>query len=108
MHAVSRRPLGLAVHVRIVGEDWGGYAVVRDLARRLGIEHRVTLVGMLDQPQLKEESQRADLFVLPSLFDAFAIAILEAMSAGLPVIATRVGGVPEVVLDGETRLPRRS
>ncbi len=104
MHAVSRLPHGLAVHVRIVGEDWGGYAVVRDLARRLGIEHRVTLVGMLDRPQLLEEFQRADLFVLPSLFDSFPIAILEAMAAGLPVIATRVGGVPEVVLDGETGL----
>jgi glycosyltransferase involved in cell wall biosynthesis len=104
MHAVSQLPREMAVHLRIVGEDWGGYAVVRDLARRLGIEDRVTLVGMLERSQLLDEFRRADVFVLPSLFDSFPIAILEAMAAGLPVIATRVGGVPEVVLDGETGL----
>lgn len=46
----------------------------------------------------------ADIFVLPTLADASSIASLEAMSAGLPVVATSVGGVPEIVLDGETGL----
>ncbi len=102
--AVSLLPPKLAVHLRIVGEDWGGHAVVRELAKSLGIEDRIALVGRLERAQLVEEFRRADLFVQPSLFDSFPIAILEAMAAGLPVVATRVGGIPEVVEDGRTGL----
>ncbi len=46
----------------------------------------------------------AELFLLPSESESFGLAALEAMSCGVPVIASRVGGVPEVVLDGETGL----
>jgi glycosyltransferase involved in cell wall biosynthesis len=90
------------IRLRIVGEDWGGHSVIRSMARSHGIKDRITLLGRVDRPSLIEEFQSADVFVLPSLFDSFPIAILEAMAAGLPVVATRVGGVPDIVEDGRT------
>lgn len=90
------------LRLRIVGEDWGGYGVIQSLARELHLGDRVTLVGRLARPELLREFADADLFVLPSLFDSFPITLLEAMASGLPVVATRVGGVPDVVAHGKT------
>ncbi|MDX1630540.1 MAG: glycosyltransferase family 4 protein [Thermoanaerobaculia bacterium] len=70
--------------------------------RSRGLEDRVRLLGFRrDVPDLLAA---ADLFVLPSRWDAFPTAILEAMAAGLPVVATRAGGIPEIVEDGRTGL----
>ena len=69
-------------------------------ARELGIEQAVSFLGFRDDvPRLLP---LLDLFVLPSLSEGLSIAVLEAMSAGVPVIASRVGGNPEIVLDRET------
>ncbi len=46
--------------------------------------------------------QRSDVFVLPTLADCFSLVAMEAMSCGLPVVSTRLGGIPEIVADGET------
>lgn len=102
MHAMALLHGETEIQLRIVGEDWGGHAVVRSLAESLELGSQVTLVGKLDRPSLLEEFLRADVFVLPSLFDSFPIAVLEAMAAALPVVATRVGGVPDVIEDGRT------
>jgi glycosyltransferase involved in cell wall biosynthesis len=55
-------------------------------------------------PDVRAKLAEADVFVLPSRGDNAPISILEAMAAGLPVVSTRVGGIPELVTDGETGL----
>jgi glycosyltransferase involved in cell wall biosynthesis len=71
-------------------------------ARRLRVERRVTMTGWSDD--VPGWLAQADIFVLPSRSEAFPLAILEAMLAGLPVVATDVGSVAEEVRDGETGL----
>jgi glycosyltransferase involved in cell wall biosynthesis len=70
--------------------------------RRLGLEDSVQLLGERDDvPSLLAA---ADLFVLSTKSEAMPMSILEAMAAGLPVVAARVGGVPELIVEGETGL----
>ncbi|MGP8073388.1 MAG: glycosyltransferase family 4 protein [Thermoplasmata archaeon] len=100
----ARTPRELDLRLRIVGEDWGGLVPVLQLARELGVSDRVVATGALSRSDLLREYASADLFVLPSLFEPFGIVLLEAMAAGLPIVASRVGGVPEVVQEGENAL----
>ncbi|MFQ5689752.1 MAG: glycosyltransferase family 4 protein [Gemmatimonadota bacterium] len=86
--------------LRLVG---GGpqIPVLRTLAARLGISGRTTFVGELaDSAAVRAEYERADLFCHPSLQEGFGIVLLEAMAAGLPIVASRAGAIPEVVPDG--------
>ncbi|MCC6484202.1 MAG: glycosyltransferase family 4 protein [Armatimonadetes bacterium] len=77
---------------------------LRSLAQELGISERVLLFGRADRTQAAALFKGCHFFVLPSRHEPFGIVNLEAMAAGKAVVATRVGGVPEVVLDGETGL----
>jgi sugar transferase (PEP-CTERM/EpsH1 system associated) len=69
-------------------------------AKELGIERNVLFLGY--RPDVPELLQAMDVFVLPSLSEGLSLSILEAMAAGKPVVATAVGGNPEVILDSET------
>jgi len=81
----------------------GGGPCLEDLKRlvvELGIAERVTFLGEVrDVPAVLA---RARLFVLPSRSEGIPLTVLEAMARGLPVVATRVGGLPEVVVEGKT------
>lgn len=72
------------------------------LAATLGIDDRVRFLGHRDD--VAAILQTSDLFAFPSLMEAFPNGVMEAMAAGLPVVATRVGGIPELVEDGRTGL----
>jgi len=73
-------------------------ASLRDEAHRLGLDGCVAFLGWQDEVPF----HRWSVFVVPSLEEAFGMATLEAMAAGLPVVASAVGGLPELVEHGRT------
>jgi glycosyltransferase involved in cell wall biosynthesis len=75
-------------------------AEVRDLAARLGLQERLTLLGTVRGPALKALYRRFDLLLSPSLTEGLPMTLLEAAAMEVPVLATRVGGVEELVTDG--------
>ncbi len=104
VRALALLPSSVDLKVRLMGEDWGGAALVQRLASDLQVGGRIAVIGPVSRTKLLQEYAAADLLVLPSLFEPFGIVLLEAMAAGLPVVASRVGGIPEVVAEGETGL----
>lgn len=71
----------------------------------LDLQKRVIFHGHIsDKAGLAQFYQQADIFVLPSLMEGFGIVLLEAMSFGLPIIATKVGAIPEIIKDGKNGL----
>lgn len=69
---------------------------------RLGVAPHVQFLGALPHERMPAFLWGLDLFVNPSRAESFGVAALEAAASGLPVVASRVGGLPEIVLDGET------
>ena len=98
---------GLDVELDLVGwEDDSRFAAeLRDDVGERGLEDRVRFRGYIPNgPALREVYRSADVFVLPSHHEGLPLALIEAMAAGLPVVATRVGGIPDVVADAQSAL----
>lgn len=101
--ATLMRAMGLLRNdaaLRVVGVGPELVALER-LASRLDLGKRVAFLGHLPYRVLAGEYRNADIFCLPSRQEGFGIVFLEAMAAGLPIVATRAAAIPEVVLDGE-------
>ncbi len=77
---------------------------LEELASELGVGDRVHFVGWLPHARARDYLTSFDVFALPSRLESFSLVLLEAGLAGLPVVACRVGGIPEVVADGESGL----
>jgi len=77
-------------------------ATLESLARELGVERRVFLLGRV--PDVAAWLRRSSALVHPARWEGFGLAVLEAMLAGLPVVASNVSSLPELVVDGETGL----
>jgi len=101
-------PLVLAEHPRarfIIAGPWQDQDLrdeVMASVKELGLEQNVQFPGPVYHQAKTELFSRGDIFVLPSDYEAFAIVNLEAMRAGLPVITTAVGAMPDVILDGRS------
>ncbi len=89
------------IHFLVVGSGPEGDDL-EEFTRELGISPKVTFTGFVsDVSQLMPE---LDLLVVPSLWEGFGLTALEAMAVGIPVVATSVGGLPEIVEHGSTGL----
>ncbi|MFI0435954.1 MAG: glycosyltransferase [Parachlamydiaceae bacterium] len=77
---------------------------IKQLATDLHLTENIRFLGYLERKKIFDEMENSDIFCLPSFSEGCPCSIIEAMSAGLPVIATTVGGIPELVIQGETGL----
>lgn len=85
------------INLVIAGEDFGYAHSLLAIARQLGVESRVRIIGKLSDSELVGAYQHADIFVHASYYEAFGIVLAEAMAAGLPVIARNTSAIPYVV-----------
>ncbi len=104
LEAVARlRQAHPGVQLTVVGEGPDRPALEAQ-ARALGLEGAVTFTGAQSPAQVADRLEQSDLLVLPSFAEGVPVVLMEAMASRLPVVATRVGGVQELVEDGESGL----
>ena len=84
------------------GPGDGELGRLSQLASHQGIQHQVTFTGAVSQTDLPDYYNAADVFVLPSHYESFGLAALEAMACGTPVVASRVGGLKTFIESGRT------
>lgn len=96
LQAMTRHP---SVRLRLVYHNAANEHALRRLSRSLGLSERVDFVGKLAGSQLADEYYRANGLALPSVTEALPSVVTEALSTGLPVLASRVGGISQQVAD---------
>lgn len=90
-----------SVVLRIAGNGEHRERLERRTAE-LGLEQAVTFLGTCDAARVRTLLRGAAALVVPSTYEGMPLVVLEAMEAGVPVVASQVSGIPEVVVDGET------
>src|SRR5215216_195041 len=88
-----------SVRVLLVGDGPEQSKLERE-AKRIGVADRLHFVGFLAHERLPAVLAHADLLVLPSLYEELGTVLLQAIQAGLPVVASKTGGIPDVIEDG--------
>lgn len=99
LHAIQRLQHRFSEVKLLLGGD-GDIEKVRALAAALGISRNVELLGWVGSERKRELLARCAVYVLPSYNEGLPMSVLEAMAAGLPIVSTTVGGIPEAVRDG--------
>jgi len=91
------------LRLRLVG-DGPDRETLGTLVDELGIARSVSFLGRLSEEDTLEAIAQSDLLVLPSFMEGLPIVLMEAMALGVPAVASRVAGIPELIVDGETGL----
>ena len=73
---------------------------LEEMAEQLGVEEQVSIRGWQNMQETAELIREADIMLMPSRKESFGVSALEAISYGVPVVASRVGGIPEIIEDG--------
>jgi len=87
-------------HLVISGKSYSDYTEPEDRVRELGLGDHIHFTGYVTEHQMSSLYNKASLFVLPSLYEGFGFPILEAMQAGVPVIAANTTAIPEIMGQG--------
>ncbi len=101
--ALLKERFGARVSLEIAG-DGPEEDNLKTLARRLGVYEDIVFRGWMEHADLPAFLQGLDIFALPSTYEGFGVAAVEASAMALPIVATNVYGIPDVVLDGHTGL----
>jgi glycosyltransferase involved in cell wall biosynthesis len=101
LRAFAKLPRSGRPSLVLMGRDWGERPELERLAGELGIAPEVVWLGHVESlAEYRAVFRRGTLFVLPSEWEAFGLVLLEAMAARVPIVASAVGGVPEVLERG--------
>lgn len=88
------------LHLVLTGRAKGGYSAVEKWVQELGLQASVHLVGFVEHGDLPALYAGATVFVFPSLYEGFGLPALEAAASGVPVVASNVSSLPEVMGEG--------
>jgi glycosyltransferase involved in cell wall biosynthesis len=88
----------------MAGQEKGAQSEVRQLANQLGVEDGIRFPGYLDAEAKIREGQAADIFLNTNRIDNTPVSLIEACALGLPVVATDVGGLADLLVDRDTGL----
>lgn len=91
------------IHFVICGDGNQGEKL-RQMIKSKGLDSKITVTGFVPISVISAVLQRSEMLVLPSIHEEFGSILLEAMATGTPIIATKVGGIPSILTDGETGL----
>lgn len=101
VEALGRLTKDRPFEVLMVG-DGGMRPILEARVAELGLENRVRFLGLLPHEEIAPLLADLDIFVMPSRREEWGVAAAEASAVGLPVVASRVGGIPEIVVNAET------
>lgn len=93
-----------AATLTMAGVDKGSEAEIKELARKLSLTNAVRFAGFLEGEEKIRQLSEADIYLNTNLYDNMPVSVVEACALGLPVIATRVGGLPYLITEGANGL----